>query len=475
MTVLVPITLYGWVIVAVILFAVLPPRRAVLVAFITGWLFLPQAAIEFSGLPDLTKVTAASMGALIGVLLFDAGRLTAFRFSWVDLPMAAWCLAPGAASIANDLGMHDALSGLLREIFTWGIPYFIGRLYFTDLASLRELAIGVFLGGLVYVPLCLWEIRMSPQLHNIVYGFHPTHFMMTVRFGGYRPMVFMQHGLMVGMWMTSTTLAGVWLWRTGALQKVGSLPMWALVGGLGATTVICKSMGALSLLALGLALLIVNRYLRSSLVLATVLLIAPAYMFVRVQGLWDGQELIDLAASIDEERAESLAGRLRDENLLIERASERPILGWGGWGRWRVKDEYTGQDLTASDGMWVIVRGETGGVGLVCNTLIVLLPFLLLLRRVPARHWSMPTFAGPAILAMLLLLWSIDNLFNAMHNPVYILAAGGLSGFYLAWPRQQWAMRRAQQQQMAMMEQHQMRLIQEAKRRQRLGQQAPQT
>src|SRR5436190_3142386 len=199
-TILVPIMLRGWVFLAILLFAIVPPRRAVLAAFILGWLFLPQAGVPLSGLPDLDKITATSMGAMLGVLLFDAQRLRTFRFSWVDLPLLAWCLVSIPAALVNDLGIYDGLSGLMHDTFIWAIPYFIGRLYFSDLASLRELAIGIFLGGLIYVPLCLWEIRMSPQLHYMVYGFYPSFFGMAVRLGGYRPVLYMQHGWMVGLW-----------------------------------------------------------------------------------------------------------------------------------------------------------------------------------------------------------------------------------------------------------------------------------
>ncbi len=46
-------------------------------------------------------------------------------------------------------------------MFTWVNPYLIGRIYFNDLASLCELSIRILLGGLVYMPLGLLEIRLS--------------------------------------------------------------------------------------------------------------------------------------------------------------------------------------------------------------------------------------------------------------------------------------------------------------------------
>ena len=465
MTFLVPISLYGWVVVAIGLFAMLPPRRAVLAAYLLAWLFLPQAGIPLPGLPDLDKVTASGMGVLLGVVMFDAGRLMTFKFSWVDLPIVAWCAASMTSSLTNNLGPYDGLAGVLRDFFTWGIPYFVGRLYFNDLESLRELAIGIFVGGLIYVPLCLIEIRFSPQLHRWVYGFHPASFAMAIRFGGYRPTVFMQHGLMVGMWMTSATIAGLWLWQSGAVSKLRNMPVWMLLAALAVTTIMCKSMGAIVLLAIGVAMLYCAKTLRTSVVLAIVMLITPTYMILRTQGWWDGHQLVEIANKIDVERGSSLQDRLNDEDQLIARASQRPMWGWGGWGRWRIKDEWTGENMTSSDGMWVIVRGERGNFGLAANTLIVMLPAVLFMLRVKARDWGTPMFAAPAVLAMMLILWSMDNLFNAMMNPMYVMAAGGLSGLYVIFPRLMARYRAMQQQYMNMMMMAQQQAMQQQARR----------
>jgi hypothetical protein len=465
MSQLITIALYGWPVVAIALFACMPARRAAMVAYIAAWMFLPQAGIEVSGLPDITKVTAPAIGVMLGILLFDPNRLFSFRPSWVDLPLLVWFLAGYASSVTNDLGWYDGLSTVLQDVFTWGVPYLVGRLYFNDLIALRELALGIVIGGLVYVPLCLFEVRFSPQLHKLVYGYHPASFAMAIRLGGYRPMVFMQHGLMVGMWMTSATLCAVWLWRTGAVKALGRLPMslasWTLAG----TTLLCKSSGAIGLLLLGLAALFMNRFTRSGVLLAVIVLITPAYMLARTGGWWSGEQLIDLAMMLDEERAASIMVRLDNEEQLIDKASQKPWFGWGGWGRWRITDEGTGEDLTKSDGMWIITRGERGMVGLVSMTVIVLLPFALLLRRVPAKRWGEPLFAAPVALVMLAVLWSIDNLLNAMFNPVYVLAIGGVAGLYIGFPQQMAALHRWRQQIVALVLHRRARLQQEMQRR----------
>jgi hypothetical protein len=80
---------------------------------------------------------------------------------------------------------------------------------------MRELTMGVVFGGLAYVPLCLFEIRMSPQLLSMFYG---SSIWSGTRFGGFRPHVFFHNGLELGMWMTAVSLAAWWLWSCGALK-----------------------------------------------------------------------------------------------------------------------------------------------------------------------------------------------------------------------------------------------------------------
>src|SRR5438067_1065195 len=194
---LVPVTLFGWIPFVLFLFMILPPRRAVITAFLAAWLFLPMAGYSIHGLPDYTKMSATAMGVVMAAAIFDADRLLSFRPRWVDIPMFTFILSPAVSSYLNGLGLYDGCSEIVRGFVTWGLPYVIGRVYFCDLEGARELAIGLFLGGLVYVPLCWFEIRVSPQLHRWVYGFHAHAFVQEIREGGFRPTVFMQHGLMV--------------------------------------------------------------------------------------------------------------------------------------------------------------------------------------------------------------------------------------------------------------------------------------
>lgn len=432
MEIIAKLAMYGWIPAVLVIFTMFPPRRAVVVAFILAWLFLPMAQYQFQGLPDYTKMSATCIGVLLATGLFDPDRFRHFRPTWADLPMLVYCLVPFASSMSNGLGPRDGISAVLVQTMTWGVPYFIGRLYFVDWASLRELAIGIFFGGLVYLPLCLLEVWRSPFLHQWIYGMGTgADWIQSIRYGGWRPNVFMQHGLMVGAWMASASLAGFWLWRTGTLRRVGNVPLAWLVLALVGTTLLCKSVGALVLLIAAAAALVLSTRWKTSLIIAAMLIAPVIYTAVRGTGFWSAQPMVDFVRQIDAERGGSLATRVHSENLLAARARQQPIFGWGGWGRNMAYDPET-QIKAIPDGLWVIALGVNGVVGLAALLALQLLPVARLIRLFPPKLWRDPRLSGVAITAMMLTLYAIDNILNAMVNPIFMLCAGGLTGFVSA-------------------------------------------
>lgn len=162
MTPLVYLVMFGWIPFVFYLFMRFPPQRAVITSFIIAWLFLPQAKFPLPGLPDYTKMSATCYGILLATVVYDAARLTSFRFGWLDIPMLIWCLCPIPSSLTNDLGLYDGVSSARAQTVAWGLPYFLGRLYLSNLEGLRQLAIGIFSGGVVYIPFCLVENITGP-------------------------------------------------------------------------------------------------------------------------------------------------------------------------------------------------------------------------------------------------------------------------------------------------------------------------
>ena len=407
------------------------PRRGMLVALFGGWLFLPT--FNNSDLLPLMKSKAILVGAagLAMSVLFDQDRWSRFRPQLVDVPMLAYGVIPFASAISNGHGVYEGVSAMFEASLAWGAPYLLGRIYLRDRAAILELALAFVISALVYVPLALFEIRMSPQLHAKLYGYLTFDFGQSVRFGGYRPSVFMQHGLMLGLFLASATLIAWWLWRTGARRTLGGRPFSWVVAVLMATTLLCKSTGAIVLLAAGIAVLEGTRKLRNGVLVLVLMAIPPAYCAARVSG-WTGEALVHLAEeAINADRADSLMFRIRMEDLLIDKALERPALGWGRFGGSRVVDP-SGKDITVTDGLWIILLGITGYAGLISLGLGIALPVYYLLRRYPARFWGDPRLAPAAALGVVLLLTSIDNLLNAMTMPLFPATAGALAALAMA-------------------------------------------
>ncbi|MBX3357081.1 MAG: hypothetical protein KF745_01505 [Phycisphaeraceae bacterium] len=419
------LALFGWYAVIVALFAVLPARRAIVAAYVAGWLFLPNETVMMSGIPNFTKGSILATGVLACAAVFDFRGLAALRLRLSDLPMVVFSLSPLASSYSNGLGFYDGISQVMYYSFLWGIPYLLGRAYLNDWSAMRDLAVGVLLGGVAYVPLCLFEMRMSPIVHLRVYGVNPfVGAMDTFRFGGWRPIVFLSNGLELGLWMSAATLAGVWMWRSGTIKRIAGVPAIWVVGVLGATTFLCRSLGALTLLATGMGALFLVRWTRIRTIAAALAVIPFFYITARSLDPSTCGQLVDVAAMINQDRAESLLFRMQNEDILVAKALEQPLWGWGGWGRNRVYNE-DGKDISITDGFWVVIIGINGTIALVAVFAVMALPMLLVWRRIPAVYWSAPACAPVIWAATISALFAVDCLFNGMINPVYVLAMGG--------------------------------------------------
>lgn len=430
--------LFAWVPLVLFLFWSMRDRRdTIIVAYLAGLLLLPLASYKMSpGIPLIQKTLVANVGVLLGILVFDSGRFHLLKPKWIDLPAAMFCLVPFASSISNGLGAHDGLSALVEAVTTWGIPYLVGRLYFADLPGLRKLALGTLVAGVLYLPPILLESRLAPQLHSWIFGIPGRASWETVDFMGplrWKPAVFMDSALALTMFMTSATLCGYGLWSQGGLRRLWGVGArwWLLAALIG--TLLGKTLGGITLLIAGVLSLWAMQRMRTPLLLLFLAGVSPLYISGRASGAWSGRELTAfIAENLSERRAGSLETRLTNEDMLLERALQRPFLGWSKWGRARIYNADQERDVSLTDGLWIILLGNQGLIGLVSYTLLLLLPPLLLLRRLPAAVWLHPAFAPAAIFATLVLLHAIDNLENAMFNPIFVLASGGLAGMAAA-------------------------------------------
>ena len=156
------------------------------------------------------------------------------------------------------------------------------------------------------------------------------------RFGGFRPNVFFYTGLELGLWMTAASLAGWWLWRCGAIKKIGPIPLRpdAAADPDGDDDPLPLDRGA-GPAGLGMMVLWLLGPLSDAIAAGRACCWrGPCMSRSALPNLWSGQQAVDLAtALVGPVRAESLEYRFKCENLLIEKAIEQPIFGWGGWGR----------------------------------------------------------------------------------------------------------------------------------------------
>lgn len=237
----------------------------------------------------------------------------------------------------------------------------------------------------------------------------------------------MKHGLMVGVWMMSSSLIGLWYWLSGSLKKVLGFPVSWLALALIVTLILCRSSGAIALFIFGSVALLLTKKFPSKIFLLCLIAISIFYLSSRSTGVWSGKNLVDfIYQNISQDRAMSLEYRLDNENILVDKALQRPVFGWGGWSRYKVYNDQ-GRDISVTDGLWVLALGRNGLVGLCSLSLSILLPVFLFLRKFSVRDYVKPSIASAVAISALLILYMIDNLLNAMVNPIFMVAAGGLS------------------------------------------------
>jgi hypothetical protein len=97
---------------------------------------------------------------------------------------------------------------------------------------------------------------------------------------------------------------------------------------------------------------------------------------LRSQDLFPTKSVVAAADYVSYDRAFSIDFRFENEDRLLAKASERPIFGWGGWGRNRVYDAETSSDVSVTDGAWIIELGQFGLTGFLSLFLLIVAPIV---------------------------------------------------------------------------------------------------
>ena len=356
-------------------------------------------------------------GWVLGLTLMAALGVMATTLTNADPVPAGPFFLPG-------MQVYDMVS-VLMSLAIMLIPFLLGWRFLGGVTGQRALLMAFAIGGMLYAPLMLIEVRLSPQLNTWIYGFFPHSFAQHVRGGGFRPIVFLPHGLWVGIFMAMAILSALALWRvtpTGA-RPFDRLRWLVLAGGLLVVLVLAKSLGALAItLVLGAVVLFGGRRM-VLLAAAGVAALVLIYPMARGAGLVPVEAVVSLAESIDAERAGSFQFRLENEDQLLAKANEKALFGWGTWGRGLIYNSW-GNRTSVTDGSWIIVMNSFGWVGYLAQFGLLCIPAIrLALRR------GIGAEAG--FLAVVLAANLLDLIPNATLEPITWLLAGAVAGTVL--------------------------------------------
>jgi len=433
-----------WLLLPPIFFYLLRPHVAALVTLLSATMFLPElVTFNLPVLPPMGKDELASTVCMACCAAAAGSRLVRARpFAGPELLMLILAFSTMVTTLLNrdvirygnfaepGVEVTAVVAAVLFDWMTWGFPFLVGRALFTGSRELRDLFIVLVFAGIVYSLLMVLELRLSPQLHRWVYGYHQHSFAQQLRGDGVvRPMVFMRHGLNVVMFAVIFVSAAWVLFKTRVkIPRLDFVPKIAIATFLLLVLLLCRSSGA-TLYILALVGLIVFAPIRLQVVAAVgIAAVALLYPAIRSAQLLPVDDLLELAEEqFGEERAQSMGGRLKTEEQMMGRVQERLWFGWASVGRPMFRDEVTGELQTTYDGVWLIEILKGGLIGFACVFGLLLLPVFQTALRIGALRAS----DGRIMVAGLSLMVAIrvfDLIPNSTSEPYLTLLSGALAG-----------------------------------------------
>src|SRR5215469_3781188 len=251
------LVLLSWPAVSLWMYRTQPLNRAAVCTILGGQFLLPTGTLAklAPGIPQLDKTFIPNLAALLGCALFARQRVRFFsRIGLAEVLIFMLIGGPFITAMLNGdiaftgriplpaLTWYDAASTLENE-FAMLLPFFIGRQFLRDAVDIEEILRILVIAELLYSIPTLMETRLSPQLHNWVYGYSAGNFLQQMRNGGYRPMVFIGHGLLNAFYLMTAVIAAAALWRTRTRVTPASPSFVAVY--LGVVLALCHSFGAL--------------------------------------------------------------------------------------------------------------------------------------------------------------------------------------------------------------------------------------
>ncbi|WP_196216729.1 hypothetical protein [Paracoccus shanxieyensis] len=430
-----------WPIVTSVYFSRMDKQKALVFTIISGYLILPPLIeIDLPLVPGINKAMIPALCAALMLFLrrdpHDKGPTAPEMGVVVTILLAMNFTAPMLTTFTNPDTLFDGINvrpgmsitqGMADTLLVWMqlLPFLLGYRLLYDVRGAELLLRTLVLGILCYTLPMLFELRFSPQTNILVYGYFQHDFVQTIRYGGYRPIVFLEHPLWVALITMWAGLAAIVMARHNKTRRNVLIALY-----LCCMIVLCKSAGALIQALIAAPLVALARPRLMVLVAAVVASIAFAYPTLRTTPLLPVNDIVNVAMSISPERGRSLEFRLMNEEQLVERALERPLFGWGGWGRPLFYDPYDGRLSSVPDGQWIVWLGARGVYGYLAQFLLLLVPIFTMMRALMAVRGTTnrPEFLTLGCLSLMLAMNCVDLIPNATLTPVTWIAAGALLG-----------------------------------------------
>jgi len=348
-------------------------ETAAIGSLFAGYLLLPSGlSVDLPLLPPIEKNNVTVLSTFL--LCLAKGGAPKRGSVGILLPIlaAAYVLAPIGATFGNSYELRigsislpgyyllDGVKGSINNLIQLS-AFYIGMRYLSSNAGRVQVLKASVAAMLIYSLPILVEARLSPQFHRWVYGYAPYSFASQVRWGGYRPTVFLAQGLMLALLVAMALVAACVLAR--ARIRIFRLPPWAPAAYLVPILALCKTLGAVIYAATLVPLAMFARPKTCVKIAAALLIFVCVYPALRTQSLVPVESIVGAAGSVSKERADSFVVRISNEKMLMEKANQKPLFGWGGWGRNRIYDAWDSKDITITDGGWIIYFGAFGWFG----------------------------------------------------------------------------------------------------------------
>lgn len=428
---------FSWPIVVLWLLIRYPTKKAIFISIVLTTLLLPSAfSADVPLLPPLDKDNITGLSLILFLFLmrkkfriFQPGLSTILFIGYfiviaITVELNAIPIIIIGSKYLPGLTYHDIFSTIIRLII-YTMPFFLGRYFSTSLKDTEIFFKIMVVMALIYTLPMLFELKMSPQLHNIFYGYQPSQFVQEIREDGYRPMVFVGHGLGLAFWMSTCILAAVALLKNKIRSTI--LSPVVVVCYLFVVLMFCKTWSAAAYAVLGMFFILKLRpstQVKWSFIIAAIVILYP---IAKVNEVIPEKEIISTISQYNPARAQSLEFRFQNENEMLAHVLEKPFFGWGSWGRNRIYSKWDGRDLSVTDGRWIAELGTNGWIGFLFYYAILLTPLYYALKTF--KYIKEPKdqvyFAA---LSIILAICIIDSIPNTGMGPMHLFLAGILLG-----------------------------------------------